>query len=58
MRISEHFVIFVLTSFPSTKPVLAQKQLAQSPRESCPRSPFTSTIKRVRMQSEKMPWRS
>ena len=32
MRISEHFVIFVLTSFPSANPVLAQKQLAQSPR--------------------------
>jgi hypothetical protein len=32
MRISEHFAILVLTSFPSANPALAQKQLAQSPR--------------------------
>jgi hypothetical protein len=32
MRISEHFAIFVLTSFLSGNAELAQKQLAQSPR--------------------------
>lgn len=32
MRISECFAIFVLTSFLSANPALAQKQLAQSPR--------------------------
>jgi hypothetical protein len=32
MRISEHFVIVVLTSFLLANPALAQKQLAHSPR--------------------------
>ena len=32
MRISEHFAILVLTSFPSANPALAEKQLARSPR--------------------------
>ena len=58
MRISEHFAISVLTSFLSANPALAQKQLAQSPRILSAKSVQTSTIKLVRMQSEKRPWRS
>ena len=57
MPISVHFAIFVLTSFLSANPALAQKQLAQSPRILSAKSVYFNS-KTVRMQSEKMPWRS